>query len=448
MGDVYANGRSILHKGDGNTHISAPPDVCKVPTPGGPVPTPFVNSAQDSMLAKGSTTTTIEGNPIVLSSSELSTSSGDEPGTAGGLISSKFKGKMTWSGSSTDVKVEGKGVARFLDPTMHNGNTFNVCFISRGGTGLAYGDDAKCPACGQAGRKHRVLETPEIKGNVGLIFQGLDKRIEPQRPLIAEHQRLMDERTQITKRSDWEANVDSRPLVPKQVERQGLIDRLKVLKKQGLTDEQAPVKAALDRVQNEIGAINDKIKARRKRYAAQIQALTNRMAEINQQLDKMGPVLRLDEVDDTFSRGYMVGACICKCKGKPPKMLAACSGDATDRFKEAVSDAGFTHVAGFQMSSRQQQYLQKVKRSQWTCAAPQLLHSGGADGHRVKVMSERFYSPAKKGSKVTVRYERSEYRTRTRKVEEGFGHGESVPSCKECQKLLPEMLCYNHLECP
>src|SRR5690242_4481460 len=115
MGSVFANGRSILHKGDGNTHIAAPPDVCKVPTPGGPVPTPFVNTAQDSMLDKGSKSTQIEGNPVALSNSELSTSSGDEPGTAGGLISSKFKGKLTWSGCSTDVKFEGKGVVRFLD---------------------------------------------------------------------------------------------------------------------------------------------------------------------------------------------------------------------------------------------------------------------------------------------------------------------------------------------
>lgn len=164
MSKVFANGRSILHKGAGNTHVSAAPDVCKVPTPGGPVPTPFVNSAQDSMLDKGSKKTTIEGNPVALTSSELSTSSGDEPGTAGGLISSKFKGKMTWGSGSMDVKVEGKGVARFLDPTLHNGNTFNTSFLSAGGTGLAYGDDPvdgnmKCPNCKEDKAEHRLHET-------------------------------------------------------------------------------------------------------------------------------------------------------------------------------------------------------------------------------------------------------------------------------------------------
>ncbi|WP_141592379.1 DUF4150 domain-containing protein [Myxococcus sp. AB056] len=164
MTKVFANGRSILHKGAGNTHVSAAPDVCKVPTPAGPVPTPFVNSAQDSMLAKGSKKTTIEGNPVALTSSELSTSSGDEPGTAGGLISSKFKGKMTWGSGSMDVKVEGKGVVRFLDPTLHNGNTFNTSFISAGGTGLVYGDDPvdgniRCPNCNEDKAEHRLPET-------------------------------------------------------------------------------------------------------------------------------------------------------------------------------------------------------------------------------------------------------------------------------------------------
>ncbi|MCP3168950.1 DUF4150 domain-containing protein [Myxococcus qinghaiensis] len=165
MGRVYANGRSILHKGDGNTHTSAAPDVCKVPTPGGPVPTPFVNSAQDSMLTKGSKSVTIEGNPVALTSSELSTSMGDEPGTAGGLISSKFKGKMAWGSGSMDVKVEGKGVVRYLDVTLHNGNSFNTTFMSngRGGTGFAYGDDFEglCIICQKDADSHAVLERPE-----------------------------------------------------------------------------------------------------------------------------------------------------------------------------------------------------------------------------------------------------------------------------------------------
>jgi hypothetical protein len=163
MSKVFANGRSILHKGSGNTHTSAAPDVCKVPTPGGPVPTPFVNSAQDSMLTKGSKSVTINGHPVALTDSELSTSTGDEPGTAGGLISSKFKGKMAWGSGSVDVKIEGKGVVRFLDVTLHNGNSFNTTFLSKGGTGFAYGDDFQgaCIICQKDPDCHAVLERPE-----------------------------------------------------------------------------------------------------------------------------------------------------------------------------------------------------------------------------------------------------------------------------------------------
>ncbi|NTX60256.1 DUF4150 domain-containing protein [Myxococcus sp. CA051A] len=165
MSKVFANGRAILHKGSGNTHTSAAPDVCKVPTPGGPVPTPFVNSAQDSTLTHGSTSVTINGHPVALTDSELSISSGDEPGTAGGIVSSKLKGKMAWGSGSVDVRIEGKGVVRYLDVTLHNGNSFNTTFISngQGGTGFAYGDDFEglCIICQKDADSHAVLERPE-----------------------------------------------------------------------------------------------------------------------------------------------------------------------------------------------------------------------------------------------------------------------------------------------
>jgi hypothetical protein len=164
MTKVFANGRSILHAGDGLKHTAAAPDVCKTPSPGGPIPVPYVNVASNSDLAKGTTTVHIEGNSVALANSNLSTSMGDEPGTAGGgLVSSKNKGKLTWGSSSIDVKFEGKGVVRFMDVTQHNGNSFNTAFISAGGTGFAYGDDFKgaCPICEKNPDSHAVLDRPE-----------------------------------------------------------------------------------------------------------------------------------------------------------------------------------------------------------------------------------------------------------------------------------------------
>ncbi|WP_254627983.1 DUF4150 domain-containing protein [Myxococcus sp. CA040A] len=445
MGRVYANGRSILHKGDGNTHTSAAPDVCKVPTPGGPVPTPFVNSAQDSMLTKGSTSVTIEGHPVALTSSELSTSSGDEPGTAGGLISSKFKGKMAWGSGSVDVKVEGKGVVRYLDVTLHNGNTYNTTFISAGGTGLAYGNDKKCPECGQSGKKHLVLETPQISSSAENIILELNKRYQPQRDLINEHRRLKKERNNLRSRADQEARQASLPLKHQENSRKELLLRQGAARQRKSLEELKTIGAALKELEADLKVEYKKISTIRHQSDATIEAISKEMDRINTEIGAMNPVLDLDHKENTFTKGYMVGACTCKCV-KAPKLLAARSGTLSKGFQAAVISAGFTPVTGFQPSPRQQAHLQREGRRAWECAAPQLLKNGRAQGHSIKTLSERLYAP-EANPQVTVTYEHVDTQGK-RKVTETFSHGDSVPSCKDCQKLLPEMLCYNHLKCP
>lgn len=177
MATVFANGRSIVHQGDGNTNTAAPPDVCKTPSPGGPIPVPYVNIAKDGDLASGSKKVTIEGNPVGLESSNLSTSTGDEPGAAGGIISSKTKGKMTWASSSLDVKIEGKAVVRFMDVAQHNGNTFNTVFAQQGGvsTGWVYGDDSeKCALCEKDPSTHKsAQETDGTKAKANQLAAAL-----------------------------------------------------------------------------------------------------------------------------------------------------------------------------------------------------------------------------------------------------------------------------------
>jgi Domain of unknown function (DUF4150) len=134
MPSCYANGRSIIHKGDGLVQTAVAPDVCKTPSPGGPIPVPYPNIAMDSDLDAAAESVLIEGNPTATKSSNLKVSTGDEAGSAGGgVISSKIKGKMTWTDASPDVKAEGDGVVRFLDPTMHNGNASNAPGVDKGG---------------------------------------------------------------------------------------------------------------------------------------------------------------------------------------------------------------------------------------------------------------------------------------------------------------------------
>ena len=413
MSKVFANGRSVLHKGAGNTHTSAAPDVCKVPTPAGPVATPFVNSAQDSMLTKGSKSVTINAPPVALTSSELSTSSGDEPGTAGGIISSKVKGKMTWGSGSTDVKIEGKGVARFLDPTLHNGNTFNTSFIAMGGTSLAYGDDTQCTVCNKSVDTHRVLETPEVVGHMEMVFVELMKRFNAQRPHLDRKNRVGELITQLKSKD--------------------------VQNKQDITAE-------LGLLQAEIKEAEGKIKKQRAEDRQEVLVIEQEMAATNGQLEGMKPVLRLDDATKTFLNGYMTGVCICKCP-QNPKMLAACSGDVAPGFQEAVAATPFTLVASFQKSESQAKKRVESGREKWECAAPKLPQGGGAAGHKVRAMSERYFSPMLPTT-VGVKYSRKDKDDAVpRKVKQDFCHGESVPSCETCQSLAPEMLCDNDKEC-
>jgi hypothetical protein len=149
---TFANNDTIIHKGDGQQFIAMAPDVCKTPSPGGPVPVPYPNLAFTSDLADGSSTVKVEGNPAALASSNLRTSSGDEGGTAGGgILSSKIKGKLTWILYSTDVKFEGEGVVRFLDSNLHNGNMANTSGKNKGK--MSYpgpAGDILCDNCGKA----------------------------------------------------------------------------------------------------------------------------------------------------------------------------------------------------------------------------------------------------------------------------------------------------------
>jgi uncharacterized Zn-binding protein involved in type VI secretion len=117
---VNVNTRTVVHKSS-NGVATAFPDVCKTPTPGGPVPIPYPNIAMSKDTANGSKSVSIDGNPIMLKGSYFSTSTGDEAGTAGGGVASNTtKGKAEFVNYSFDVKVEGKNVPRLGDMMLQN----------------------------------------------------------------------------------------------------------------------------------------------------------------------------------------------------------------------------------------------------------------------------------------------------------------------------------------
>jgi len=117
---VGVNNLSVVHKGSGGVTIAFP-DVCKTPSPAGPIPIPYPNIAQSTDTSKGSKKVKCDGNPICLKDSNFMMSTGDEAGSAGGgVASNKIKGKAEFVNFSFDVKVEGKNVARAFDLMLHN----------------------------------------------------------------------------------------------------------------------------------------------------------------------------------------------------------------------------------------------------------------------------------------------------------------------------------------
>lgn len=61
-------------KEDSNGVTVAFPDVCKTPSPGGPIPIPYPNIAKSSDTAKGGKKVSADGKPLCLESSNFSTS--------------------------------------------------------------------------------------------------------------------------------------------------------------------------------------------------------------------------------------------------------------------------------------------------------------------------------------------------------------------------------------
>jgi hypothetical protein len=165
-GTVFANGRSLVHKDDGSTHVAGVPDVCKTPSPGGPVPIPYPNMAMSSDLTDGTTTVKIQGAMAAHKSATIGSSSGDEPGTIGGVVSNCNRGKMAFTLYSMDVKLEGKNAVRFADLGPGNGNSYNDMFPTLLGApnAVAYGDDAEqevCDKCGKSQPEHRLYAYPD-----------------------------------------------------------------------------------------------------------------------------------------------------------------------------------------------------------------------------------------------------------------------------------------------
>ncbi len=105
------------------------PDVCKTPAPpGAPIPTPYVNIAMCNQ-ARGDTCSRkvkICGKVALTKKSVIPQSTGDEPGSVGGVVSGTIKGPARYVSSSMKVKIEGQPAVYFGCTLTQNGQNPNV----------------------------------------------------------------------------------------------------------------------------------------------------------------------------------------------------------------------------------------------------------------------------------------------------------------------------------
>lgn len=118
-GTVFANSRGVVHKGSGG-QSPVFPDVCKTPTPAGPVPIPYPNIGMSSNTSGGPSDVKSDGQMPMVKGAKYTMTSGDEAGSAGGVMSSSIKGEAEFMMYSFDVKFEGKNVCRLGDPLFQN----------------------------------------------------------------------------------------------------------------------------------------------------------------------------------------------------------------------------------------------------------------------------------------------------------------------------------------
>lgn len=97
------------------------PDVCLTPAPSGPpVPVPYPNVAMLVGAEGVETKVCAGGAPVVVETSIIPTSTGDEAGTAGGVASGTFAGAVKFQTASSKVYAGGKRVVLLGAVTTHN----------------------------------------------------------------------------------------------------------------------------------------------------------------------------------------------------------------------------------------------------------------------------------------------------------------------------------------
>jgi Domain of unknown function (DUF4150) len=99
----------------------AVPDVCKTPPP-----LPYPNIGSLSLTQGTAPTVFIEVMPVVILTSYIPTSSGDDAGVLKGVVSGKVEGKVRFTEGSSKVSASGQPVVYLGCATAQNGDPANA----------------------------------------------------------------------------------------------------------------------------------------------------------------------------------------------------------------------------------------------------------------------------------------------------------------------------------
>ncbi len=111
-------------------NVMSPADVCKTPTPAGPIPTPYPNIGMLPTAEPPCANVFIMGSPAVTKTSQIPLTNGDQAGVAMGVVSGQIMGEAKFTMGSMKVKFAGAPAVRMTDPTTQNANNaVGACLV-------------------------------------------------------------------------------------------------------------------------------------------------------------------------------------------------------------------------------------------------------------------------------------------------------------------------------
>jgi hypothetical protein len=116
---VFANSRGVAHKSS-NGMSPVFPDVCKTPTPGGPIPIPYPNIGKSSDTSSGPSSVKNDGVMPMTKDANYMMSTGDEAGSAMGVNEQQGEGQVRVHDVLVRREVRGQERRRLGDPLFHN----------------------------------------------------------------------------------------------------------------------------------------------------------------------------------------------------------------------------------------------------------------------------------------------------------------------------------------